>query len=130
MLGKGQCKICDKKIMTWNFPIKPLLSKITQITPSLIKPLLSKITQITPSLIKPLLSKITSFTGQYLWTVSEMFYFISFNKGYLSCLLVHLSLQKNCTANLHFDHTLDRLGFSLILTAYYESEIRVFWDWY
>ena len=23
MLGKGQCKICDKKIMTWNFPYRP-----------------------------------------------------------------------------------------------------------
>jgi hypothetical protein len=23
MHGKGQCKICDKKIMTWNFPFRP-----------------------------------------------------------------------------------------------------------
>jgi hypothetical protein len=31
MLGKGQCKICDKKIMTWNFPYRPWYQPSTHI---------------------------------------------------------------------------------------------------
>ena len=33
MLGKGQCKICDKKIMTWNFPYDPWYQPSTHISP-------------------------------------------------------------------------------------------------
>jgi hypothetical protein len=32
MLGKGQCKICDKKIMTWNFPYRPWYQPSTHIS--------------------------------------------------------------------------------------------------
>jgi hypothetical protein len=33
MLGKGQCKICDIKIMTWNFPYRPWYQPSTHISP-------------------------------------------------------------------------------------------------
>jgi hypothetical protein len=32
MLGKGQCKICDKKIMTWDFPYHPGYQPSTHIS--------------------------------------------------------------------------------------------------
>jgi hypothetical protein len=35
MLGKGQCKICDKKIMTWNFSYRPWYQPLTHISPQL-----------------------------------------------------------------------------------------------